>query len=237
MNCQLLKRQISDRITVVNDVMGLRNDFNIDYMEHEIDMGGKFHRVTFKLTNYYSKFIVPNAELKLNTYIPDINVPSLTLYENYTVSTTDYNTITNIGYRGQTFTPTTSHNLKNVKLLLNKVGSPSGNTIISIRNTVSGQPDNIDLCTASIINNSLPVASDGEIWTTVSLEPVIGLVASTQYAILAKSLDVPSACARWNWIFKDLYPRGKYWQFISTTSVWATVSADFSFQEYGYPIP
>jgi len=48
---QILSREISDRITVVNTKLGISADYFIDYMNHDISMGGKLHTVTYRLAN------------------------------------------------------------------------------------------------------------------------------------------------------------------------------------------
>jgi len=48
---QILSREISDRITVVNDDLGIDGDYFIDYMEHDISMGGKLHTATYRLAD------------------------------------------------------------------------------------------------------------------------------------------------------------------------------------------
>ncbi len=48
---QILSREISDRITVVNDKLGVDGDYFIDYMEHDISMGGKLHTATYRLAD------------------------------------------------------------------------------------------------------------------------------------------------------------------------------------------
>ena len=45
----ILGREISDRITIVNTELGLSEDFFIDYMEHDISISGKYHTVTYRL--------------------------------------------------------------------------------------------------------------------------------------------------------------------------------------------
>jgi hypothetical protein len=69
---QILCREISDRITVVNTKLGLSQDYSIDWMEHEISNSGLTHVVTYKLVNYYNKILVPNNTLKITTYAPDV---------------------------------------------------------------------------------------------------------------------------------------------------------------------
>uniref|UniRef100_A0A6M3L2K4 Putative tail protein n=1 Tax=viral metagenome TaxID=1070528 RepID=A0A6M3L2K4_9ZZZZ len=48
---QLLSREISDRITVVNTKLGINDDYFIDFMEHDISMGGKLHTATYRLSD------------------------------------------------------------------------------------------------------------------------------------------------------------------------------------------
>jgi len=48
---QILSREISDRITVINDKLGVDGDYFIDYMEHDISMGGKLHTTTYRLAD------------------------------------------------------------------------------------------------------------------------------------------------------------------------------------------
>jgi hypothetical protein len=48
---QILSREISDRITVVNTKLGISADYFIDYMQHDISMGGKLHTATYRLAD------------------------------------------------------------------------------------------------------------------------------------------------------------------------------------------
>ncbi len=48
---QILSREISDRITVVNTELGVNDDYFIDYMEHGISMSGLLHTVTYRLAD------------------------------------------------------------------------------------------------------------------------------------------------------------------------------------------
>jgi len=48
---QILSREISDRITVVNTLLGINDDYFIDFMEHDISMGGKYHTVAYRLAD------------------------------------------------------------------------------------------------------------------------------------------------------------------------------------------
>ena len=48
---QILSREISDRITVVNTKLGVNGDYFIDYMEHDISISGLSHTVTYRLAD------------------------------------------------------------------------------------------------------------------------------------------------------------------------------------------
>jgi len=48
---QLLGRKISDRITVVNTNLGINDDYFIDYMEHDISLGGKWHTASYRISD------------------------------------------------------------------------------------------------------------------------------------------------------------------------------------------
>ncbi len=46
---QILSREISDRVNVVNTELGISGGYFIDYMEHDISMAGLKHTVTYRL--------------------------------------------------------------------------------------------------------------------------------------------------------------------------------------------
>ena len=48
---QILSREISDRITIVNTKLGVNDDYFIDYMEHDISMSGLLHTVSYRLSD------------------------------------------------------------------------------------------------------------------------------------------------------------------------------------------
>ncbi len=49
---QILSREISDRITIINTKLGITSqDFFIDYMEHDISLSGKLHTVNYRLAD------------------------------------------------------------------------------------------------------------------------------------------------------------------------------------------
>ena len=48
---QILGLEISDRTTIVNTKTGINADYFIDYLEHNIELSGKLHTVTFRLAD------------------------------------------------------------------------------------------------------------------------------------------------------------------------------------------
>jgi hypothetical protein len=48
---QILGLEISDRVTIVNTLLGINDDYFIDYMSHDISMGGRLHTVNYRLSD------------------------------------------------------------------------------------------------------------------------------------------------------------------------------------------
>jgi hypothetical protein len=203
-------------------------------MEHEIDMGGLYHKATYKLTNYSYKYIVPNATLKLNTYVPHVGNP----FERYVTNDNDYFWIT-IGYKaGQVFTPQRDHVLEKVKLkLFRPVVTNVGNIPFWIQNvSTDGLPTSTILSSGNIIASALTVASGGE-WYEYTMSPSINVVASTPYAICTSSTNSSTVQLYWR---RDLsstasYANGYAIRDAPYVSVgWDTMEADFMFEILGH---
>lgn len=97
----------------------------------------------------------------------------------------------------QTFTPSTSHKITKVKLLLYRVGDP-GTLTVAIRATSSGKPTGSDLCSGTTDGDTLPIGSPYA-WREIEFSSSYNLVASTQYAIVvrgASGVDVNN-CVSW----------------------------------------
>ncbi len=52
---QILTREISDRITITNTLLGISADYFIDYMDHEVSDRGMMHTVTYRLSECVSE--------------------------------------------------------------------------------------------------------------------------------------------------------------------------------------
>ena len=64
---QILNREISDRITVVNTKLGVNADYFIDYLEHEITMGKNSHIATYRIADVSNEDFWCMDYSKLNT--------------------------------------------------------------------------------------------------------------------------------------------------------------------------
>jgi len=136
----------------------------------------------------------------------------------------------------QTFTPQASHDLTHVFIRLYRIASNPGEKVyVQIHNTVAGKPSGAFLGQNWFYINSLPLAP-GETWKKITFYPVIPLAAGTMYAIVAWSTTVDGPYALWRYIpTGNPYPRGhQVWSYNGRT--WTIQStADFRFQEWGYP--
>ncbi len=66
---QILSREISDRVTIVNTELGLSDDFYIDYMTHTITDSGTNHKVVYKLSKSANEeaWILGTSKLGIGT--------------------------------------------------------------------------------------------------------------------------------------------------------------------------
>jgi hypothetical protein len=223
---QILTREISDRITVVNTKLGLSQDYSIDWMEHEITNSGLTHIVTYKLVNYYNKILIPNNTLKLTTYAPNEDF----MYEYYNTVSTKVANSGMVTQYGQTFTTVGSHQISNIKSYLARQGNP-GELLVGIRNTASGLPVGGDLVTGSTNANTLPDWTIENEWRDIAFSSAISLSASTQYAIVYKCSNTSSSeylILPYNDI--SAYPKGNA-LIADTSSVWyISASRDYYFE-------
>lgn len=113
----------------------------------------------------------------------------LTRYEHYTTGRNTGWRAFGFRWRGQSFTPLISHKIHSVKLWLSKLRGTPGNTIVVIRATdESGLPTGEDLCSGTIIGNTLPTAFDYEKREIVlNVDPP--LAAGAKYAMLFNAPD------------------------------------------------
>jgi hypothetical protein len=140
-------------------------------------------------------------------------------------------------WRAQSFTPSTSHTLSQVKLILNKTGNPSGSVVVHIRTTdANGLPTGSDLATGSILTSSI----SGSNWYSFNLNTGVKLVAGTKYSILmqASGSDLSSNIVWYGVSTANPYSSGWITQSLNNASTWSDVVSrtyDAGFQELGTP--
>jgi hypothetical protein len=136
----------------------------------------------------------------------------------------------------QTFTPQASHDLTHVFLRLYRIDSNPGEKVYcQIHNTVAGKPSGAFLQQRWFYMDELPLAP-GETWKKITFDPVIPLAAGVMYAIVCWASNQYDPYALWRYQPSgNPYPRGhQVWSYNGRTwTIQAT--ADFRFQEWGFP--
>lgn len=156
-----------------------------------------------------------------------------TLYEHYNINDDSTHAFYGSSWAGQTFTPSITHTVTLIKLLLYRLGNP-GTITVSIRETSGANPTGEDLCVGTVNGNGITENAAGE-WVSFSLGAGYELTASTKYAIVVRVIDGDASNAlRWR---KDAtsptYSGGTF--VYSTTSgvAWSNDARwDFMFEEW-----
>jgi len=140
-------------------------------------------------------------------------------------------------WRGQTFTPSVSHKITSVKLLLFRAGSP-GTITVGIRATDEyGLPTGNDLCSGTTDGDTLPTIESPE-WREITLGAGYNLVADTKYAIVVRAVNGDSSNHA-AWRNDDTTPTYEGGSYVSSgqsgaPGTWAAITAtDFMFEEWG----
>jgi hypothetical protein len=130
----------------------------------------------------------------------------------------------------QTFQYSQKFNLTKVSLYLDRTLSPpSGDFIVSIRQTSGGVPTGDDLVSSSIPASSVNISP---LWHNFTMNIVLN--ASTLYAIVARCPNGDSDhYVEWKY-YGNLYPNGTYVNSSDGGSSWsANSNLDFAFKVYG----
>jgi hypothetical protein len=149
-----------------------------------------------------------------------------------TASSLTYNAYGSYWY-AQTFQYSEKFNLTQVSLYVYRVGSPSGDFIVSIRQTSSGAPTGSDLASSSITASSI---SNVLTWYNFTMNIVLN--ASTLYAIVARCPNGDSS-NNIAWRVKDtnVYADGAFVYSANSGSSWTIINNnDFAFKVYGFAI-
>ena len=134
-------------------------------------------------------------------------------------------------WEAQTFTMTTTHRVRYVRLKLYRSATP-GNITISIRATDgSGHPTGGDLCSAAINGNELTATSPGY-WYRIDFGSPVTLNTGTKYAIVIRSEATGLYWRSDN--TSPTYAGGNREYSSNGGTSWSTDNtADFMFEEYG----
>ena len=159
----------------------------------------------------------------------------ITLYEYYNTGDTASWDIYGSWWRAQTFTPDTAHKITKVKLKLAKLGTPTGDFTVSIRDVDGeGKPTGDDRCSGLISATSI----SGAAFYEITLGSGYNLSASTKYAIVVR-LSGGDISNRINWYCKPTggYDGGNALASANSGSSWANQAWDFMFEEWGTFLP
>lgn len=154
--------------------------------------------------------------------------------ENADYSTSNVSSIYDDKWIAQTFTPSVSHSITRVKLVLGKALSP-GDLTVSIRATDgNGQPTGSDLASGTQVEADIPTVWSGT-QVFVDFSSPATLIADTKYAIVCRALtgDVNNKV---NWYKKtsDVYAGGNVETSTDSGAAWsASSSHDAAFEEWG----
>jgi len=141
-------------------------------------------------------------------------------------------------WMGQTFTPSVTHTLTNVKLLLARVLEP-GEVTVSISPTTAGKPDyDSDLCVGTTNGNTLTEDTDVGEWRGITLGDGAEVTSDVMYAIVIRAADGDdsnSLRARAD-ISSPAYTRGAFVVGTSSGGIWAIqYDKDLMFEEWSGP--
>jgi hypothetical protein len=156
--------------------------------------------------------------------------------ESTLISQTAIGSVANVyssNWKGQTFQYSEKFNLTVVSLYLQKVGSPAGDFIVSIRQTSGGLPTGSDLASSSITASSISTTAT---WYNFSMNIVLN--ASSTYSIVVRCPNGDASnCINWHYSTSNPYAYGVYCYSSNSGSSWATTSGnDFCFKVYGFTV-
>lgn len=158
-----------------------------------------------------------------------------TRYEYFTSPVNGSGQIYSNYWRAQSFTPQVAHTSTSVKLYCYRVGTITGDFIVSIKATDgNGHPTGSDLCSCTVLAGNLPTS---ETWVEFAFDPGYNLDASTKYAIVARA---PSGNAAkyviWRHYLTGGYGGGQCLTSSDSGSSWAGQSSDQLFEDWGEPL-
>ena len=151
--------------------------------------------------------------------------------------TGDQDTVTIYGdkWQAQTFTPSTSHFITSVKLLIYRYSTP-GTLTVAIKNVDGNDdPTGDDLCSGTTNADTLTEDTGGE-WREITMDAPYVLSSGTQYAIVVRCGPVQYVGWRING-FNPSYSGGNQYYSIDGGDTWVMKGEpdrdDAMFEEWG----
>jgi hypothetical protein len=136
-------------------------------------------------------------------------------------------------WRGQSFTPTTTHSLSHIAFYGGRYRNP-GTIYYGIKATTGGKPTGGWLVTGTFDSSVLPDRQIGEspIWVDLYFTTPLTVNSGTMYAMI---FYTTSNSSNWVDIYYDAgsYAGGTYLASSNSGSTWTTASFDHAFREYG----
>jgi hypothetical protein len=157
----------------------------------------------------------------------------MNLYESYTTGDDADGDIYSDNWKSQTFTPSSNHTIKMVKLRLAREGTAPQTLTVSIKAvTAGGDPTGADLVSGTIDTVNISGAAS---WYTISLGAGTALSLSTKYAIVVRQNGVYANRVYWRYNSTTAaYAGGTFIMSDDAGTTWIQISdADFMFQEFG----
>lgn len=160
-----------------------------------------------------------------------------TLFEFYIINDNSQTSVFDTTWVGQTFTPSTTHTITSVKLLLGLRKNSPGTIDVSIRATSAGEPTGGDLTSGTTDGNTLGTGTP--IWGADEREIILTpfeLLTGVQYAIVIRATSGNSNnLIKWRKDFSNSAYAGGAFVFSSDSgSAWSITTGDDNlFAEFG----
>lgn len=156
-----------------------------------------------------------------------------TLYESYNTGDDDVVALSGNNLRGQTFTPSTSHTIKSVKLKLYQIGTP-GTLTVRIESTSGGLPTDTVLVSNTLDGTTLTTDTGGA-FAEITLGAGYALSSGVTYAIVCSCDGADSSnCIRWR--FDGSSPSYTGGSYVLKSGTWsADTGRDVMFEDWGDP--
>ena len=133
-------------------------------------------------------------------------------------------------WRGQSFTPTTTHTITCVELEMIKVGSPPGDLTVIIKATSAGVPSGAIMATGTLAASTW-ATTPGSV-EAITLDNTAELTASTMYALYFY-LGGGDGSNKLQYLYGSSFAGGTTVSSDNSGSTWAAGATDLNFAEHG----